>query len=118
MHYDDPIEEDYAILQSHFDHMDIPPGIEAPVPLPWLPSSAGSNMKLMTPSTSSNSSRKLQLDGASLPPDTNLVHPSWQLKTVQIKDQSTSQNSSQLGIQVHTVSQPVELNLSLCGNQL
>ncbi|KAL2496354.1 putative ubiquitin-conjugating enzyme E2 25 [Forsythia ovata] len=110
MYYDDLIEEDYAILQSHFDHMDIPPGIEAP--LPWLPSSAGSNMKLMTPSTSTNSSSQLQLDGASLPPDTNLVLPSWQLKTVQIKDQSTSHNSSQLGTQVHTVSQPVELNLS------
>ncbi|KAL2476343.1 putative ubiquitin-conjugating enzyme E2 26 [Abeliophyllum distichum] len=110
MYYDDLIEEDYAILQSHFDHMDIPPGIEAP--LPWLPSSAGSNMKLMTPSTSTNSSSQLQLDGASLPPDTNLVHPPSQLKTVQIKDQSTSHNSSQLGTLVHTVSQPVELNLS------
>ncbi|CAA2966635.1 probable ubiquitin-conjugating enzyme E2 25 isoform X2 [Olea europaea var. sylvestris] len=108
MYYDDLIEEDYAILQSHFDHMDIPPGIEAP--LPWLPSSAGNNMKLMAPGTSTNSSSQPQLNDANLPA-TNFSHPSRNTKTVVIKDQSTSRNSTQFGTQVHAVSQPVDLNL-------
>ncbi|XP_022867407.1 probable ubiquitin-conjugating enzyme E2 25 isoform X2 [Olea europaea var. sylvestris] len=107
MYCDDLIDEEYTDLQSHFDHIDIPPGIEAP--LPWLPSSAGNNMKLMTPGTSTNSTLQLQLNDANLPA-TNSSHPSWKLKNALIKGQSTSRNSSQFSTQVHAVSQPVELN--------
>ncbi|CBI20306.3 unnamed protein product, partial [Vitis vinifera] len=31
-------DDEYAILQAHFDNVDIPPGVEAPIP--WLPVSA------------------------------------------------------------------------------
>lgn len=35
MYYDDLLYDDYAVLQSHFDNMDIPTGVEAPIP--WMP---------------------------------------------------------------------------------
>ncbi|KAK3005687.1 hypothetical protein RJ639_017613 [Escallonia herrerae] len=43
MYYDDFIYDDdeYTILQSHFDNIDIPPGVEAPIP--WLTSTYGEN---------------------------------------------------------------------------
>lgn len=35
MDWNDLVHNDYANLQSHFDHMDTTPGVE--VPLPWMP---------------------------------------------------------------------------------
>lgn len=33
-YYDDIVYDDFAVLESQFDHMDIPSGVEAP--FPWL----------------------------------------------------------------------------------
>ncbi|KAK4344555.1 hypothetical protein RND71_034731 [Anisodus tanguticus] len=49
--YDDLLyDDDYAILQSHFDNMDIPTGIEAPIP--WMPGPVKEQMVSTTTSTS------------------------------------------------------------------
>lgn len=37
------VDDDYDLLQAHFDNMDIPPGVEAPVP--WLPGMFKNEMK-------------------------------------------------------------------------
>ncbi|KAK4344077.1 hypothetical protein RND71_037171 [Anisodus tanguticus] len=42
MYFDDLAYHEYAILQSHFDHMDIPPGVE--VPIPWMSGPAEAKM--------------------------------------------------------------------------
>ncbi|KAL2245900.1 probable ubiquitin-conjugating enzyme E2 25 [Sesamum indicum] len=61
-YYDDIIYDDYTAMQSHFDHMDIPPGVE--VPFPWLPSCPGSNPQVPITSTSTSSSSQIQWNGA------------------------------------------------------
>lgn len=35
-------EDDYLAMQSQFDHVDLPPGVEAAVSLPWIKDSASS----------------------------------------------------------------------------
>lgn len=62
-YYDDIIYDDYALLESHFDHMDIPPGVEAP--FPWLPSCPQNNVKVPN-STSTSSSSQIELNGANI----------------------------------------------------
>ncbi|KAL0306508.1 UNVERIFIED_CONTAM: putative ubiquitin-conjugating enzyme E2 26 [Sesamum radiatum] len=61
-YYDDIIYDDYTAMQSHFDHMDIPPGVE--VPFPWLPSCPGSNPPVPITSTSTSSGSQIQWNGA------------------------------------------------------
>ncbi|KAL0443528.1 UNVERIFIED_CONTAM: putative ubiquitin-conjugating enzyme E2 26 [Sesamum latifolium] len=61
-YYDDITYDDYTAMQSHFDHMDIPPGVE--VPFPWLPSCPGSNPQVPITSTSTTSSSQIQWNGA------------------------------------------------------
>ncbi|KAK4723452.1 hypothetical protein R3W88_026231 [Solanum pinnatisectum] len=50
MYYDDLMYSDYAVLQAHFDNMDIPPGVEAPIP--WMPGPMKEQMVSTTTSTS------------------------------------------------------------------
>ncbi|KAK4363849.1 hypothetical protein RND71_015207 [Anisodus tanguticus] len=48
--YDDSLYDDYAVLQSHFDNMDIPTGVEAPIP--WMPGPVKEQTGSTTTSTS------------------------------------------------------------------
>ncbi|XP_015089373.1 probable ubiquitin-conjugating enzyme E2 25 [Solanum pennellii] len=50
MYYDDSVYSDYVVLQAHFDNMDIPPGVEAPIP--WMPGPMKEQMVSTTTSTS------------------------------------------------------------------
>ncbi|KAL3631419.1 Ubiquitin-conjugating enzyme E2, catalytic domain ues [Castilleja foliolosa] len=60
-YYDDVLyEEEPATLESHFDHMDIPPGVE--VSFPWLQGSPKNDKKVPSASTSTHASTKLQSD--------------------------------------------------------
>lgn len=102
-YYDDIIYDDYAILESHFDHMEIPPGVEAP--FPWLPSSPRNDTKVPTVSTSTYPSSQLQSDGVSNYPGLNSSHSSWLLKPTQMKDMSTSWSNSMTGSQMHVGNQ-------------
>lgn len=52
-YYDDIVYDDYSVLDSHFDHMDIPPGVEAP--FPWLSNSPQDDTKDGDLTTSSSS---------------------------------------------------------------
>ncbi|PIN22740.1 Ubiquitin-protein ligase [Handroanthus impetiginosus] len=95
-YYDDILFDDYAMLESHFDHMDMPTGIEAP--FPWLPSSPPSNLKVPTASTSTNPTLQHQSDGVKLPPSLNSSHSLWPSQHTQVGDLSTSSSSSTTGI--------------------
>lgn len=50
MFFDDLLYDDYAVLQSHFDNMDIPAGVEAPIP--WMPGPIKEQMVSTTTTTS------------------------------------------------------------------
>lgn len=42
--YDDIVYDDYSVLESNFDHMDFPSGVE--LPFPWLSSSPENDIKV------------------------------------------------------------------------
>lgn len=65
-YYDDIIYDDNPNLESHFDHMDIPPGVEAQ--FPWFPSSPRNDTKVPTSSTSAYSTTPLLPDGGNTSP--------------------------------------------------
>ncbi|KAK4439187.1 putative ubiquitin-conjugating enzyme E2 26 [Sesamum alatum] len=126
-YYDDIIYDDYTALQSHFDHMDIPPGVE--VAFPWLPSCPGSNPKVPIASTSTSSSSQIQgnganrsstssrsqnksnganrtstssssqieLNGDNISPDLTSAHSSLPLKSIQIRNVARSRIGTQAG---------------------
>ncbi|XP_055808891.1 probable ubiquitin-conjugating enzyme E2 25 isoform X2 [Solanum dulcamara] len=50
MFFDDLLYDDYAVLQSRFDNMDIPTGVEAPIP--WMPGPIKEQMVSTTTTTS------------------------------------------------------------------
>ncbi|KAH6786469.1 Ubiquitin-conjugating enzyme family protein [Perilla frutescens var. hirtella] len=50
-YYDDIEYDDYSVLDSHFDHMNFPPGVEAP--FPWLSSTSQTDAKAEDMATSS-----------------------------------------------------------------
>ncbi|KAL7129549.1 hypothetical protein ABFS83_13G074500 [Erythranthe nasuta] len=58
-YYDDILydEDDDKIMESHFDHMDIPPGVEAPVP--WFPVHPQENSNFPTTNTLTGSNPQL-----------------------------------------------------------
>lgn len=63
--YADPYFEefDYAFLQSHFDKVGIPPGIEAPIPhIPWLSDPPKSNVSSVSGSSSVDTRCQMQSD--------------------------------------------------------
>lgn len=66
MFYDDLLNDDrYSMLQSHFDQLDIPPGVE--VPIPWLMDEEQTKTKFAIASTSTHSASdaRLNLSGSS-----------------------------------------------------
>ncbi|KAL3636877.1 Ubiquitin-conjugating enzyme E2, catalytic domain ues [Castilleja foliolosa] len=73
-YYDDILyEEEPATLESHFDHMDIPPGVEAS--FPWLQGFPEYDAKVPSVSTSTQASTKLQSDLNSSDSSSPLVYP-------------------------------------------
>ena len=50
LYYDDEDEDDYSAIQSQFDNVDLPPGVEAS--LPWLKEPASSSNMIPNTSTS------------------------------------------------------------------
>ncbi|PRQ31288.1 putative aminoacyltransferase, E1 ubiquitin-activating enzyme [Rosa chinensis] len=56
-------EFDYAFLQSHFDNVGIPPGVEAPVPhIPWLSDPPKSNVSSVSGSSSVDTRYQMKSD--------------------------------------------------------
>ncbi|KZV23224.1 hypothetical protein F511_05063 [Dorcoceras hygrometricum] len=84
--YDDIFIDEYTMLESHFDHMDIPPGIEAP--FPWLPCSPRNKNKVTTTGASTNSSLQLKSDDAIVSSSLKSPLSSWPLPS---RSESTSQ---------------------------
>ncbi|XP_073122398.1 uncharacterized protein [Henckelia pumila] len=76
-YYEDILFDECTMLESHFDHMDMPPGIEAP--FPWLPSSPTNKINLTATGTSTNSSLQLKSDDAIVPSSLNSPLSSWPL---------------------------------------
>lgn len=75
MYFNDLAHNDYAILQSHFDHMDTPPGVE--VPIPWMSGFAKAKMASTTTSTSSTSKAPSSPFGRETPEVLKYQSPSW-----------------------------------------
>ncbi|KAL6553451.1 Ubiquitin-conjugating enzyme E2, catalytic domain ues [Orobanche gracilis] len=73
--YEDIVYDDFATLESHFDHMDIPPGVE--MSFPWLSSFAKDDTNVTSASTSTNASTKIQADNINPSPGLNSSNPSW-----------------------------------------
>ncbi|KAL6561824.1 Ubiquitin-conjugating enzyme E2, catalytic domain ues [Orobanche minor] len=73
--YEDIVYDDFATLESHFDHMDIPPGVE--MSFPWLPSSAKDDTNVTSSGTSTNASMKIQANNIDPSPGLNSSNPSW-----------------------------------------
>ncbi|XP_011098318.1 probable ubiquitin-conjugating enzyme E2 26 [Sesamum indicum] len=96
-YYDDILYDDYATLESHFDHMDIPPGVEAP--FPWLPSCPGNDSKAPATGTSTNLRLQLQSDGVNLSPGLNSSQSSCALTPDEMKDLTTTWSNSMAAIQ-------------------
>ncbi|KAI3457461.1 hypothetical protein Pfo_014124 [Paulownia fortunei] len=106
-YYEDIIYDDYAVLESHFDHMDIPPGVEAP--FPWLPICPQNDTNVPITSTSTSSSLQLESNGANLAPDLSASHSSLPLKSIQVRDLTTSLHSK---IDTQAASQHVKEKLA------
>ncbi|KAK6946713.1 Ubiquitin-conjugating enzyme E2 [Dillenia turbinata] len=102
MSYDDMIfEDEYARLQAHFDHVDIPPGIEAPIP--WWHGATVSKKNAAAGGSSHNSSS--QANGNLL-----LDTPSHQFDQNKMKYISTPDSS--FNTKTNSMSQPVSMELS------
>ncbi|XP_059662640.1 probable ubiquitin-conjugating enzyme E2 26 isoform X2 [Cornus florida] len=91
IYYDDLMyDDDYTTLQAHFDNIDIPPGVEAPIP--WLSDSA-QNKKL--PATASNLSHSnLQPASVGTPSGTYSSPSLWFPEQAQIKKKPSPMRSS------------------------
>ncbi|KAL6314571.1 hypothetical protein AAG906_026911 [Vitis piasezkii] len=96
-------DDEYAILQAHFDNVDIPPGVEAPIP--WLPVSARSKKK-----SSSTANISSYVNKQTQPIDLSLNQ--WFPEPAQFKAGPTSVNGTSSQIQVDAVSQLPKLESS------
>ncbi|KAA8526833.1 hypothetical protein F0562_008938 [Nyssa sinensis] len=110
MYYDDLTNDDKcATLQAHFDNIDIPPGVE--VPIPWLSDPAQS--KEAATGSSTCSSLRIQSDAVGFPPGTDWSS-SWCLpEPAQLRKQSSLTSSSSLQTQMDAVSHSHGEELSL-----
>lgn len=92
MYLDDYVyDDDYAILQSHFDNIDLPTGIEAPIP--WLPGHAQVDNKTAIGSGSPANLQKL-LDNAGFPSGVGSSQSIWAPGPGELRKRSTSSSSS------------------------
>ncbi|XP_052178149.1 probable ubiquitin-conjugating enzyme E2 26 isoform X4 [Diospyros lotus] len=99
-------EYEYAILQAHFDSMDIPPGVE--VPIPWFSGPAQTENNLATINTSNHSAFAIPLDasGADLP------YSHRGLELTQTGNKSISTSTSSLQTHVDAFGHPYRADLS------
>ncbi|OIV99159.1 hypothetical protein TanjilG_01134 [Lupinus angustifolius] len=99
--------DDYALLQAHFDNVDIPPGIEAPIP--WL-----AEYDLVSKKTGGSSLYPLghiQSDAKNAC-ETNLPQIPWSLEPTYPVAQGPSVGSSSLQIKTDSIGHPSEIELS------
>ncbi|KAF5478650.1 hypothetical protein F2P56_005193 [Juglans regia] len=109
VYFDDFTDVDeYAIVQAHFDNMDIPPGIEAPIP--WLPDFAQCK-KSVTGSISHHSGPLIQLDSVSTHGmDSSLS--SWSAKPAHVDVKTTLVGSSGVQTQMDSLVQPPGIDMT------
>ncbi|KAJ6728087.1 UBIQUITIN-CONJUGATING ENZYME E2 39-RELATED [Salix koriyanagi] len=74
--------DEYSYLQSHFDNVDIPPGVEAPIP--WLPDSDNNAKKTANGTNAFSTSNQMQSNGGG----------SWSLKPAHASKKLSSGSDS------------------------
>lgn len=94
-------EDEYEILQSHFDNIDIPPGVEAPVS--WFPGPAQNKITIGTTNSSTLLNPKPQPSSGVLFPGKEASHSLW---SVDPWGGKSTINSPTVGAPVHAVSHP------------
>lgn len=94
-------EDEYEILQSHFDNIDIPPGVEAPVS--WFPGPAQNKITAGTPNSSTLLNPKQQPSSGVLLPGKKA---SQSLLSVDPWGVKFTTNSPTMETPVHAVSHP------------
>ncbi|XP_057965474.1 probable ubiquitin-conjugating enzyme E2 25 [Malania oleifera] len=101
-------DDDYAILQAQFDNVDIPTGIEAPIP--WFQNFSHSKEKPVSTSSSPNLTLQNKTDALSISPGEVPSLSWWKPAPVQVIKKSTAHSTSML-TQLDAVSQshPLEL---------
>jgi ubiquitin-conjugating enzyme E2 O len=92
--------DEYSYLQSHFDNVDIPPGVEAPIP--WLPNSDNNAKKTANGTNSFNTSNQMQSNGGG----------SWSLKPAHASKKLSSGSGSSFHNPMDSVSHASGVNLS------
>ncbi|KAL9383323.1 hypothetical protein Peur_023646 [Populus x canadensis] len=92
--------DEYSYLQSHFDNVDIPPGVEAPIP--WLPNSDNNAKKSANGTNSFNTSNQMQSNGGG----------SWSLKPAHASKKLSSGSGSSFHNPMDSVSHASGVNLS------
>lgn len=114
MYFDNLMYDDeYAILQSHFDNIDIPPDIEAPIP--WLPGPVLNKSRLATASSSGQSVLQIQPNTG-----TETSQSLWSAEPMKKKSTSkssstvktTSKSSSIVKTPIHAVNRHHKVELS------
>ncbi|KAL3508670.1 hypothetical protein ACH5RR_028071 [Cinchona calisaya] len=104
MFHDDHLYDDqYAILQTHLDSLDIPPGVEFSVP--WFTAPQGNKMKLSVASTST------PVDLNAVPPHSDSSSSTCPWEFQQSNDKSASGGSG-LEAKLKTVSYPTKWETS------
>ncbi|KAI4333668.1 hypothetical protein L6164_018448 [Bauhinia variegata] len=98
--------DQYALLEAHFDNVDIPPAIEAPIPL--MP-----NFDLSLKKTGSSSllCRSLTQPNAQYSHMTDLSHPSWSFEPANPKTEETLGGSSSFQTDKDAMGHPSGLDL-------
>lgn len=92
-------EDEYEILQSHFDNIDIPPGVEAPVS--WFPGPAQNKITIGTTNSSTILNPKPQPSPGALLPGKEASQSLW---SVDPRGGKSTKNSPTVETPVHTVS--------------
>ncbi|XP_011004634.1 PREDICTED: probable ubiquitin-conjugating enzyme E2 25 isoform X2 [Populus euphratica] len=92
--------DEYSFLQSHFDKVDIPPGVEAPIP--WLPNSDNNTKKSANGTTSFNTNNQKQSNGGG----------SWSLKPGHVSKKLSSVSGLSFHNPMDSMSHDSGVNLS------
>ncbi|KAL7249571.1 hypothetical protein ACSBR1_011710 [Camellia fascicularis] len=107
MYHDDLTYDDkYTFLQAHFDCMDIPPGVEAPIP--WFSDHDQDKKNPTIAGSSNHSTVSIQLDSPGAHPSYSLVLP----ELSQTGKKLSSMSSSSLETQMDNLSHPYGMVLS------
>eukprot|EP00258_Populus_trichocarpa_P026903 XP_024442922.1 probable ubiquitin-conjugating enzyme E2 25 [Populus trichocarpa] len=92
--------DEYSFLQSHFDKVDIPPGVEAPIP--WLPNSDNNAKKSDNGTNSFNTNNQMQSNGGG----------SWSLKPGHVSKKLSSVSGLSFHNPMDSMSHDSGVNLS------